>query len=79
MVGCHQPRAISAGFGTALVGQAWISSSCVGLRRAAQTKAHRSKVSRLLKVWIETGMFAVVERKGDKGRPRDFVEVGQHA
>ena len=44
-----------------------------------QDKAHRSKVGRMLKVWIETGMFAVVEGKDDKGKPRDFVEVGKHA
>lgn len=42
-------------------------------------KAHRSKISRMLRVWIETGMFAVVEGKDGKGKPRDFVEVGQHA
>lgn len=40
-------------------------------------KAHRSKVGRMLKVWIETGMFAVIEGKDDKGRPRGFAEVGQ--
>ncbi len=45
----------------------------------AADKAHRSKIVRMLKVWVETGMFTVVEGKDDKGRPRDFVEVGQHA
>ncbi|SFM99695.1 ATP-binding protein [Methylobacterium pseudosasicola] len=42
-------------------------------------KGHRSRISRMLKVWIETGMFAVVEGKDGKGKPRDYVEVGQHA
>lgn len=42
-------------------------------------KAHRSKVGRMLKVWIETGMFVVIEGKDEKRRPRDYVEVGEHA
>ena len=44
-----------------------------------EDKAHRSKINRMLKVWIETGMFAVVQGKDAKGNNRDFVEVGKHA
>ena len=42
-------------------------------------KAHREKVKRLLKIWIENGMFAVVSGTNDKGRPTPFVEVGTWA
>jgi hypothetical protein len=42
-------------------------------------KAHRTRISRMLRVWLDTGMFAVIEGKDGKGKPRDFVEVGQHA
>ncbi|WP_245516568.1 AAA family ATPase [Methylobacterium segetis] len=42
-------------------------------------KAHRSKVARMLKVWIQNGMFVVVDGKDEKHRIREFVEVGKHA
>ncbi|TXN27150.1 AAA family ATPase [Methylobacterium sp. WL19] len=48
------------------------------LRLDPADKSHRSKVGRMLRVWVETGMFAVVEGKDGKGKPRDYVEVGKH-
>ncbi|MHB2208650.1 AAA family ATPase [Methylobacterium sp. CM6257] len=42
-------------------------------------KAHREKIKRLLKIWIENGMFAVVSGTNEKGRPTPFVEVGAWA
>jgi len=42
-------------------------------------KSHRTRISRMLRVWLDTGMFTVVEGKDEKRRPRDFVEVGKHA
>ncbi|WP_267358705.1 MULTISPECIES: AAA family ATPase [unclassified Methylobacterium] len=42
-------------------------------------KAHRSRISRMLRVWIETGMFTTYEDKDKKHRIKEFVEVGTHA
>ncbi len=49
------------------------------LKLDAGDKAHREKIKRLLKIWIENGMFAVVSGTNDKGRPTPFVEVGAWA
>ncbi len=49
------------------------------LKLDTKDKAHRSKIGRMLRVWIETGMFVVVEGKDARGNLRDFVEVGKHA
>ncbi|MCJ2069669.1 AAA family ATPase [Methylobacterium sp. J-030] len=45
----------------------------------AGDKAHREKIKRLLKIWIENGMFVVVSGTNEKGRPTPFVEVGAWA
>ncbi|MDN3571451.1 ATP-binding protein [Methylobacterium longum] len=42
-------------------------------------KAHRTRISRMLRVWLETGMFAVVEGKDANHKKREYVEVGKHA
>lgn len=58
----------------------WIGNPIArALKLDPADKAHRSKVVRMLKIWIETGMFVVVEGKDAKGKPRDYVEVGKHA
>jgi hypothetical protein len=49
------------------------------LKLDAGDKAHREKIKRLLKIWIENGMFVVVSGTNEKGRPTPFVEVGQWA
>jgi AAA domain/Bifunctional DNA primase/polymerase, N-terminal len=49
------------------------------LRLDPTNKAHKSKISALLKMWIANGMFVVVEGVDDKRRPRDFIEVGKRA
>jgi hypothetical protein len=39
-------------------------------------KTHATKIKSVLKVWLSTGMFRVVERQDEKHMPREFVEVG---
>jgi hypothetical protein len=45
----------------------------------AQDKAHAAKIKGVLKVWLSTGMFRVVEGLDEKSMPREFVEVGRWA
>jgi len=45
----------------------------------AKDKAHRSKISRLLKIWTDTGMFVTVEGRDEKRELRSYVEVGAPA
>lgn len=40
------------------------------------TKAGRAKVSAILKIWLETGMFKVVDGQDAKRMARKYVEVG---
>lgn len=42
-------------------------------------KADREKVKRMLRVWIETGMFVVVQGHDEKSRARPCIEVGEAA
>lgn len=49
------------------------------LRLDLANKADRERVKRMLKVWIDNGMFAVVTGHDEKSRPRPFVEVGKPA
>ena len=49
------------------------------LRLDATKKAHKAKISRLLKTWISTGMFVVVEGLDAKREKRSFIEVGAPA
>ena len=42
-------------------------------------RAHKAKVSGLLKTWIGTGMLKVVEGRDEKSKPRPMVEVGAWA
>jgi hypothetical protein len=50
------------------------------LRLDPDNKAHKAKVTRLLFVWMATGMFKRVEGRDPKRRDiRTFVEVGQWA
>ena len=41
--------------------------------------AGKKRVQSMLKVWIETGMFVVVEGIDEKRNKRSFVEVGEAA
>jgi hypothetical protein len=60
--------------------KAWVGRPiCAALNLDSDNKADRAKVSSLLKVWTEKGMFVVVEGKDDKSNPRKFVEVGEPA
>ena len=45
----------------------------------AGEKKDKAKIIRLLKTWIATGMFVVVEGEDDSRKKRSFVEVGQWA
>ena len=42
-------------------------------------KAHRAKITGLLKSWISTSMLVVVDGEDDKRMKRKFIEVGQAA
>ena len=41
--------------------------------------AGRSWVKALLKTWIRTGMFVVVEGTDEKRNKRSFIEIGESA
>jgi hypothetical protein len=45
----------------------------------ATNKAHKAKITAMLKMWIANGMFVVVEGLDDQRRPRAFIEVGDAA
>jgi hypothetical protein len=45
----------------------------------AMTKAHRTKISAMLKIWTANGMFVVVDGLDAKREKRNFVEVGEPA
>ena len=45
----------------------------------ADSKAHRAKISSILKIWIAAGMFVLVEGRDEARRLRTFVEVGTWA
>jgi hypothetical protein len=45
----------------------------------AMTKAHRTKISAMLKIWTANGMFVVVDGLDAKREKRNFVEVGERA
>lgn len=49
------------------------------LKLDLSSKPDKNRVVRMLKAWIETGMFVVVDGKDEAGRPRQFVEVGKAA
>ncbi|SDA27098.1 hypothetical protein SAMN02799622_03974 [Methylobacterium sp. UNC378MF] len=49
------------------------------LKLDREDKAHKSKITGMLKVWIEKGRFEAVDGKDAKGKPRKFVEFGGHA
>jgi hypothetical protein len=46
------------------------------LQLDVDNKAHRAKISALLKTWTLNGMFVVVDALDDKSMTRKFVEVG---
>jgi hypothetical protein len=45
----------------------------------AANKAHKAKISALLKTWIKNGMFKIVEGLDDHREKRNFIEVGEAA
>jgi hypothetical protein len=45
----------------------------------AANRAHRAKISALLKTWIKNGMFKVVDGLDDHREKRNFIEVGEAA
>jgi hypothetical protein len=45
----------------------------------ATTRAHRAKISAMLKMWTANGMFVAVEGLDDQRRKRSFIEVGEPA
>ncbi len=47
------------------------------LKLDATNKAHRAKISALLKTWIANGALAVVEGLDAKREKRNFIEAGQ--
>lgn len=49
------------------------------LRLDPDNKAHRQRIGKLLKKWIETGMFVLVEGYDENRKLRPFVEVGTWA
>ena len=58
----------------------WVGKPiAAALRLDPTNKAHVRKITGLLKVWIETGMFVRVVGKDSKRMERTFVEVGQWA
>jgi hypothetical protein len=59
---------------------AWVGRAVAkALRLNLETFNHKAKVKALLKIWMETGMFVVVDGKDEKGNKRKFVEVGEWA
>jgi hypothetical protein len=45
----------------------------------ADNKAHRSKISALLKAWMANGALVIVPGLDEQRRERSFVEVGEWA
>jgi hypothetical protein len=43
------------------------------------SKAHRAKITGLLKTWISTGMLTIVDGLDDRREKRNFIEVGTPA
>lgn len=59
---------------------AWVGRPIArALRMDPDDKAHRQRVSRLLRTWIETGMFVTIEAQDEARKVRQFVEVGTRA
>jgi hypothetical protein len=49
------------------------------LRLDATNKAHKAKITALLKTWTANGMLRVVEAQDEKRMMRSFIEVGEAA
>lgn len=49
------------------------------LRLDVTNRAHRAKITALLKTWIANGVFVVVEGLDAKREKRSFIEVGMPA
>jgi hypothetical protein len=45
----------------------------------ADSKAHRAKISSLLKTWIKNGMLVIVESFDERRERRSYIEVGERA
>lgn len=58
----------------------WVGHAVAeALKLDTSRRADKAKISTLLKLWIGTGMFVVVNGKDAKGTERKFVEVGKAA
>lgn len=60
----------------------WIGKAVadvMGLSSFSEDKADRSKINRLLRIWIENGALVKVIDKDEKRNQRTFVEVGNWA
>jgi len=74
-------KAVSAGrWRESIQAGNWVGKPIAkALKLDPDNPAHKDKVKGLLKVWIGTGMFVVVEGKDEKRNVRSFVEVGERA
>lgn len=58
----------------------WIGKPIArALRLNLENKQERSRVVRMLKAWLENGMFETFDDKDDAGRTKQFVRVGKPA
>jgi len=49
------------------------------LRLDINNKSHKKRISQLLKIWIQNGMFVIVNGFDEKRNKRPFIEVGNWA
>ena len=58
----------------------WVGHAIAGVMSLdVGTKAHKTKITGLIKMWLGTGMLVTVEGEDEKRMKRTFVEVGQLA
>lgn len=57
----------------------WIGKPIAAALGLELDKGGKAKVKGMLRTWIATGMFVVVQGVDDARRPRNFIEVGENA
>jgi hypothetical protein len=58
----------------------WVGRAVATAMKLDAAKKHdRAKISRLLKIWLSTGMLVVVEGEDEQRKKRSFIEVGEWA
>ena len=57
----------------------WIGKPIAAALGLKLDKAGKAKVKGMLRTWLATGMFVVVQGVDDARRPRSFIEVGEAA